>query len=154
MHLTCYGSNLNYSRHCPAPPSLPCHNALLLLRFRKKGPSELLTGSTFYFLWPSIRAISAGAPKLHPPLFPVTLNHWFHSVAGQSLWDVWILHPLQMAVPSPVTYSGWRGKDDYPEEQWGIRVIKTMWAFPESLIAARTPPSSAQGNQAGPCPAS
>ena len=49
MHLTCNSSNLNYSRLCPTPPPLPCHRALLLWRFRKKGQSELLTGSTFLF---------------------------------------------------------------------------------------------------------
>lgn len=131
--LTCNGSNLDGSWHCPWPAPLSCHSALLL-RFREE-KSEFLMGSTFSFLWPDFRAASEGAPKRPPPppsRFVPWSPYWFPLGAGQSLWEIGILHPLHVAVPSPVTYSGWRGKEDDPEEQGSVRVIDTIWAPPRT----------------------
>lgn len=154
MHLTCNGSDRNCSPHCPAPPPpLPCYNALLLLRVRGKGQT-VRNANCFYvsFSWPNIWAISAEAPKLQPPLFPVLLDYWFYLVPGQSLWGIWILHPLQAEVRSPLTYGGWGGRG---LRRGAVRdqSSKPIWAFPQVTHCCQDTSQLGPGRP-GHCPAS
>lgn len=94
-----------------------------------------------------------------PTVFPVILNHWFfffYLIAGQSLWDICISRTLQMTVPSPVTNSGWRGRD-HPQEQWGIR-HQNLLGFSQIIPCCQDtllpPPARPGRTRPAPCPAS
>ena len=157
MHLTCNSSNLNYSRLCPTPPPLPCHRALLLWRFRKKGQSELLTGSTFLFSLAQDQGhFCKSSPTAPPP--------GFVPCSPQSLiflLDCWskplgYLHLVHIANDSPLSchLQGLK-RQSSPRGAVRHQSHQTLWAFPKSSPAARTHhprPARAREDQAGPLP--
>lgn len=90
------------------------------------------------------------------PCYPQSLI-FFYLIASQSLWDICISRTLQMTVPSPVTYSGWRGRD-HPEEQWGVS-HQNLLGFSQAIPCCQNtlpppPPARPGRTRPAPCPAS
>lgn len=153
MQLTCNGSNLNYSRHSPTPtPTLPQSS------FLSEGQGEWSDSQKrelvlLVFLWPNIGAISAGAPKLQPPLFPfspITDFTWFLVKAFRvfgSCTHCKRQSPLLSPTGAEETKKVTRGAVRHQSHQ------NPSGLFPKLLTAAKMSPQLSPG-EPGYCPAS